>query len=49
MSHLMLVNVTEEGRRLSVAVKGKLGLTQNDLSSTLRQIRFKANTEGQTS
>lgn len=28
---------------------GKLGLTQNDLSSTLRQIRFKTNTEGQTS
>lgn len=42
-----LVDVAEECK-LSV-VKGKLGLTQNDLFSTLLQIRFKTNTEGQTS
>lgn len=49
VSHPSLVDAAEECRRLSMAVKGKLGLTQNDLSSTLRQTRFKSNTEGQMS
>lgn len=49
VSHPSLVDVAEECRRLLVALKGKLGLTQNDLSSTLHQTRFKTNTEGQMS
>lgn len=31
-----------------MAATGKLGLTQNDLYSTLRQINFKSNSERQT-
>lgn len=44
-----MVDVAEDYGRLEVAVKGILGLTQNGLSSTACQIRFKSNTEGQMS